>query len=269
MFSMLLFPFSFTEPPFRIFFFLLSVFRAALSFVFGGEVCAGCGRRTVVYPLCADCASTFLRPPPPRCPSCASLLSGGENICWRCRDGIGKKLSVAGMHPAHSYALWRKELLFDWKSRGIRSLSPFFAALAERKIRDAEKGEDSPLCVVPVPPRPGKIRRRGWDQVDELCFYLRHGYGRRVLRILRRLSKNQQKKLSREERLGTRGKGYRAVDGKKLRKALFRAGFDSVPETVVLVDDVVTTGATVCDCASVLASLGVRRVHCVSLFIVD
>ena len=148
-------------------------------------------------------------------------------------------------------------------------MSPFFAELAERKIRDAEKVENSPLCIVPVPPRPGKIRRRGWDQVDELCFYLHHGYGRRVLRILRRLSGTQQKKLSREERLGTRGKGYRAVEGKKRQKALFRAGMDSVPEAVVLVDDVVTTGSTVCDCASVLESLGVRRVHCVSLFIVD
>ena len=47
--------------------------------------------------------------------------------------------------------------------------------------------------VVPVPPRYGKIKEIGWDQVDELCNILEHRFGFKILRVLERKSVFQQK----------------------------------------------------------------------------
>ena len=72
------------------------------------------------------------------------------------------------------------------------------------KIAEISKSWNSKgliLPVVPVPPRPGKIRQKGWDQIDELCFYLRNLYGIETLPFLRRLTRFQQKKLNRLHRL--------------------------------------------------------------------
>lgn len=98
-----------------------------------------------------------------------------------------------------------KKSLFSWKMSDRRSLSPLFAAVCDGVLKT---GFGEGCVLVPVPPRAGKIRRRGWDQIDELCRYLRFFYGYKVLYLLRRLSTVQQKKLDRSHRLSGIGKAY-------------------------------------------------------------
>ena len=150
-----------------------------------------------------------------------------------------------------------------------RSLSPFFASLVENKICQAESivGENS-LQIVPVPPRPGKIRKNGWDQIDEICFYLKNGFGRKILPVLVRKSVIQQKKLGRIQRLESIGSSYEPAPGKKIRRILKHLPDGKLPDSVVLLDDVMTTGATLEDCSSVLKKMGVAHVYCVTLFTV-
>lgn len=112
--------------------------------------------------------------------------------------------------------------------------------------------------IVPVPPRPGKIREKGWDQVEEVCTFLEYRYGWNVRRILKRLSAVQQKSLDRNHRMEMIGKAYTVRDKVK-----------SVPGLVCLVDDVLTTGSTLESCGRLLKDLGCELVIAVSLFIVD
>ena len=62
--------------------------------------------------------------------------------------------------------------------------------------------------IVPVPPRPGKIKENGWDQVQELSEFLEFKYEYDVERIMERRTSVQQKTLDRNERLETIGKSY-------------------------------------------------------------
>ena len=114
------------------------------------------------------------------------------------------------------------------------------------------------LPLVPVPPRPGKIRERGWDQVDEVCYYMHLIWKVPVLKLLVRKSQVQQKKLG---RLARRTASYVLAGEKKLRHYA-----PVPPEKVILVDDVLTTGSTLNACAERLKSYGIQKVYALTLF---
>ena len=140
----------------------------------------------------------------------------------------------------------------------------YFASIFQKKLREIEAAEGTEIAVVPVPPRAGKIRERGWDQVEEMCFYLERGWNVRVLRLLERLSSVQQKKLGRTQRIDGIESSYRLRSGRQIRKIC-----PMMPDTLVLADDVMTTGSTLEACARELRRLGVRRVFSITLFAVD
>lgn len=178
------------------------------------------------------------------------------------RDGEG---SLDALYPLHSYRQWKKELAFAWKSEGQRRLSPLFARLLLKAVRELGL-EKTPL--VPVPPRPGKIKESGWDQVEDLARILEKK-GLVVRRdLLERKKGAQQKKLGREERLGAAGAVYDLRPA--FRAAAAGGGFDGqgggIPAEVVLLDDIVTTGATMEKCAWLLKAAGVQKVYGLALF---
>lgn len=162
-----------------------------------------------------------------------------------------------GVFPIFSYRLWNAALVCRWKIDGERTLSPFFAARLTERLRQLE-GLFGPLVMVPVPPRPGKIRREGWDQIEELCAFLRYRHGFCVRRLLARRSAVEQKTLDRQSRLVNTAGAY-----------VLRRGVTSVPPNLCLIDDVMTTGATVEQCCAVLKGAGAVRVLAATLFSAD
>nr|WP_318692444.1 hypothetical protein [uncultured Treponema sp.] len=142
-----------------------------------------------------------------------------------------------------------------------RGLSTFVALLCHKAI-DANFNIEQKV-IIPVPPRSGKIREKGWDQIDETCSVLENLYGYRVLRLLRRKDSVQQKKLDRNQRLDESEERY-VLSGKGI--GIKR---ENLPKRVILIDDVMTTGITVESCAKVLKSIGIEKVDVLTLFIVD
>lgn len=192
---------------------LLSGFSRAvmmsLNCCFGRGECIACGKRTARGVICKKCteeklyAAALSDVQSPRCSFCGKVLLGEEKICMGCRtDRI--LLSTDKAVALFPYRMWLKTLLFEWKMNGQRSLSPVFAKLCDSAIRNHFSGS---FAIVPVPPRPGKIRRRGWDQVDELSEILRRTYRHQVLKLLERTTAVQQKKLGRTGRLESKGRG--------------------------------------------------------------
>jgi predicted amidophosphoribosyltransferase len=117
------------------------------------------------------------------------------------------------------------------------------------------KQKNTPLAIVPVPPRPGKFKKAGWDQVEYLARLLERGRGIAqvpVLRCLKRLPSKIQKELNREERM--RNLRDRIVVTKK------------PPAAAVIIDDVMTTGSTLEVCATALKSGGAEKVYGICLF---
>ena len=118
---------------------------------------------------------------------------------------------------------------------------------------------------MPVPPRKGKIRQRGWDQVQELCQYLKNYHGFQVLPLLERQSVEQQKKLDRQGRLENLGKSYSLAKKFSKKSAAKKL---TLPKKVILIDDILTTGVTLETCARALREAGVEEVYGCTLFYV-
>lgn len=264
---------------------VLSALREAVAFVSGENECVVCGSYSGAVPVCKNCECLFdvsekcstkatktiensgsalcgsLSESDRRCAVCGKILVSEHGVCMRCRNE--NILShTDGVFPLYSYRLWNKTLLFLWKTAGNRSLSHFFAVRMCSALR-----VHGAKVVVPVPPRPGKIKTHGWDQIADLCPYIENS-GFVVCRLLERLSKMEQKKLGREGRMGIIGASYRLRNSRAIFHELKRCG-GKIPREVFLLDDVMTTGSTVECCAEILKNAGVEVVKVITLFIVD
>lgn len=230
-----------------------------LAMVYGAEECLSCGRTTLAVPVCAKCREklkNYVRlNSEGRCSKCGRLLISEIGICMECRERAFLS-SLDALYPLHSYRQWKKDLAFAWKIEGQRRLSPLFADLLHKALRD--------LClektpVVPVPPRADKLRKAGWDQIAELSLLLSKRHGVKILHALERMDRVQQKKLNREERLGTSGALYELLPK-------FKEGFKKPVKKIVLLDDIVTTGSTMEKCAWLLRKAGAEKVYGLALF---
>lgn len=146
--------------------------------------------------------------------------------------------------------------MFKWKKENFRNLSYVFADVIDQFIKNQLSGSKEELFLVPVPPRPKKLVKKGWDQINDLADILSKKY--KVLKILERTGEGEQKKLSKQERLGTQEVAYR-----------LKENVSQIPESVILLDDVVTTGATLEKCAGILKENGVKKVTAIALFRVE
>jgi ComF family protein len=108
------------------------------------------------------------------------------------------------------------------------------------------------IAVVPVPPSPRRIRRRGFDLPLILakwtCRWPGTSIHRRTLKRIREV--DAQAGQDRQQR-------FASVEGAFLARRC--------PERVILVDDVITTGATVTACSQALAAAGAKRIGVVAL----
>lgn len=202
--------------------------------------------------LCDACAALFPADASPRCRVCGKPLISEKGICMACRKGTDFAFDAAvAVYP---YSGRFERLLAAYKFEGFVALSGFFAEKL-LEARDFFPGGSENAVWVPVPPRPGKIRRSGWDQVEELGRALTRKDGKLpVRRVLKRLPSKSQKELDKEERRHN-------LDGKIVVREPFESGRD-----IVLFDDVFTTGATLSVCARALKDSGAARVLALSLF---
>jgi ComF family protein len=211
------------------------------------------------YGLCAFCRRELdalaLFPGGEPCGRCGRPLISESGTCLPCRNAEeGSVDSAAVVYP---YSGTYRRLLAAYKFGKNLALGRFFAekiieVLDRLPLRDAEGA-----ALVPVPPRPGKIRKTGWDQIEYLARFLKRAGKDRpgippVCRCLRRLSSDSQKKLDRKARQKNLA-GRITVTQK-------------VPPLAVLFDDVMTTGSTLEACAGALKASGARRVYGICLF---
>jgi len=200
--------------------------------------------------LCEDC-SLFLAPiQGDRCNKCGKPLVSERETCLSCRNG-----------PDHSYErLWTlfpyagkyRKLLSSYKFEKNLALADFFAEKAVEIIMASPVLKET--VVVPVPPRPGKIKMSGWDQVDYLVKRMKklERENISVSRCLRRGKSKAQKSLNRSQRM------------ENLNGRIFLNG--TAPKTALVIDDVTTTGSTLEVCSAVLKENGAEKVYALCLF---
>jgi len=115
-----------------------------------------------------------------------------------------------------------------------------------------------PEAIAPVPPHPWRKLVRGRDPVEELAVSLGSRTGLPVLPLLRRSRwTSSQTSLTRAARIGNPREAYRVRRKYRRRRG---SPAPNLPRTVLLVDDVITTGATASECARALREEGARRI---------
>ncbi|TXT41889.1 MAG: phosphoribosyltransferase [Spirochaetes bacterium] len=198
-------------------------------------------------PLCQSCAASLKPIHGIRCKSCGKELRSEIEFCYSCRESGKTGFEI---FPIFLFRDQAAQLVRAYKHGGHPSLGGYWKFLVAKEI--STRWPDRTL--VPVPPRPEKIRAGIWDQVEEIAWRL-EADGLPVARVLCRNRDDQQKRLSKAARAGNAQAAY-SLDSRKQAE---------VPEKAVILDDVCTTGATIATCASVLLNAGAKEVSAIVL----
>lgn len=193
------------------------------------HVCLACQREGVL--LCADCLS-LLPDIEPSCYRCGR--AGSWEVCDRCREYVALR-SVQTMTPYESFA---EALLRTYKfERGYSAYRQIARTLAGALL-------PSDALLVPIPTITNHVRQRGYDHALIITQRLGRLTGLPAAQLLERTNQVSQTGKKRIERLSQ-------LDG--------AIGLRSAPPKgvkIVLIDDVMTTGATIEQCACVLGAAG-------------
>ncbi len=200
--------------------------------------------------LCAGCRED-LADNRPCCPSCAEPLQQPEPLCGRC---LRRQPPFDDAYAPFLYAWPLDGLVTRFKFGGDLAAGRCLAQLfTERAKHDALA---IPAVLVPVPLHVQRLRRRGYDQALELARDIGRALAMPVAtRVLRRLrATDAQTELSlRDRRRNVRGAF--AVDAGALAKIPTDRG------AIALLDDVMTSGSTLAECARVLRRAGCREIR--------
>jgi predicted amidophosphoribosyltransferase len=208
--------------------------------------CAGCGRDDAAW-----------------CDHCRALLAGPA---WRCEDRAGR-LDLMGAEPA--LPVWTladfrgpvREAVVAWKDRGRHDLTRHLAgALRGAAIDIAPRLGSSAVLVVGAPSTPAAVRRRGGSLVGELAGAVAAGLceagvpAAAVAALVRRGGD--------QVGLGVRDR-WLNVAGRVTVRTRMRAVVDG--RSIVLLDDVLTTGATLRSCRGALEGAGAHVVAALTI----
>lgn len=216
-------------------------FAAAL---FGGRcyLCRGASGRESI---CAACTTDLPRLPAARCPRCALPAADGLT-CGRC---LAHPPSFDSTVAAFAYAFPADVLVQGLKFRGELALAPLLGAALAGEIDSAHEAARHADLIVPVPLHPARLAKRGYNQSMEiartLARQLRLPVAADVCTRLR--DTPAQVELPWKDRVGNVRGAFSC-----------RRSLESC--VVAVVDDVMTTGATLGELAATLKQFGARRV---------
>jgi len=208
--------------------------------------CAGCDRPGTL--LCAECRAAVARIEPARaCPRCGAPLAPGRSVCAEC---AGRTFAFDAARCAALLAPPVSRAVVVLKDTGERRYAQVLADL----LAECAEGWLAPGDVlVPAPASPAAVRRRGFDHAADVARALGGLTGNRVERLLRASAGADQRALGRDERFENRSGAFRVQCGLRM------------PERIVLVDDVFTTGATLDAAARVLRAAGAAGVRALAV----
>ena len=211
--------------------------------------CAVC-RAWPARSLCESCVSRFAQPRP-RCPRCALPVGPGIAQCGRC---LADPPPLDACYTAVTYDYPWSALIAQYKFHGQAGWARVFATLM-RSTPWVEPTLDDAELVLPMPLARERLAERGFNQSLQLARLLAPGDADGTL-LLRMRHTSAQAELDRRGRIAN-VKGAFALD--PLRADQVRG------KRVVLVDDVMTSGASLHAAARTLRDAGAARVTAVVL----
>ena len=200
---------------------------------------------------------------PRKCPFCGKLLKENEaDLCGECRKVLpwtgrdcrshGSFFSVC-VSPLQ-YDGRAREALLRFKFSGKRSYARCFGKLMADCLRDDPPGQFDVISYVPLSFL--RFRKRGYSQTRLLAKELSRELHIPCVRLLR-------KKRNTPAQSHLQGEAARKANVSGAFQMRKRAEVEG--KTILLVDDVLTTGATLAECSRVLLTAGAEKVLCATL----
>jgi ComF family protein len=236
------------------------LFRDVVDFCYPGR-CAACDGDTDdgASPLCMECTTAMMKlETAAACGACGKPLADPEDPCPYC-EGKGLR-PYEQLVRLGTFEEPLKHLIHQMKYHGRWPLAEWLAGrmLESRRVREVIEQAD---CLVPVPLHRLRQMSRGYNQAEVIARFLSSRCGRkRVIRPVVRLrnTETQTHLHSRAQRLENLKDAFGLVDGRQVRG-----------KRVVVIDDVVTTGATLQAVARTLREAKPARLDALVIVIAD
>ncbi len=209
------------------------------------------------------------------CPGCISKLSVlKQPTCKKCgKEVLSERVEYCFDCTRHKRTFDSGVALLNYNEAAMRSIASikyknkreYLDFYGEALVRCYGKwiaGRNAG-ALVPVPIHPVRRRQRGFNQAEELADRLSNLTGIPVMRdlLIRTKKTAPQKQLSPAERL----KNLKSAFALNPRFYSEKRKISHIPDSVILVDDIFTTGSTVEACARALKAAGVKYVWFVTI----
>lgn len=212
------------------------------------QSCALCHLPSGDAPVCASCTRDLPLLPPDGCPRCALPVN---TALIDCPDCTRHAPCFDRAHAAWVYDFPIDALIRDFKYGHHLYLGQFFAEHLTGILEQhwASSGRARPDLIVPMPLHPNRLRTRGFNQAAEIARHVaqRLNIPCAYNMVIRRYDTPSQAGLHRDERW------------RNLLGAFACTQTLSAPH-ILLVDDVLTTGASLSACAETLRQAGATRI---------
>lgn len=222
----------------------LEVFRSVLDFVLP-PICLGCGQEIDAGLVCYQCLN--------------KINNSGLGVCVKC--GFPLKFNEKCPHCANNLLLPRtralglyseplSNLIHSLKYDGKQSLAKIFAS-ALVGLLNSDPILKKADFLVPIPLHPARQRERGYNQAFLIAFEIFRLCGIPVVQGLKRIRNTKsQSFLDKKERILNVQNAF-AIKETKLM----------INKRVIIVDDVITSGATIYSAGQCLLNAGAKEVY--------
>src|SRR5437764_7473034 len=201
--------------------------------------------------LCAECESKVSRIVPPFCATCSEPFDGAITTTFSCVNCAHRRLYFEAAVSAYRARGIVRHVILNFKYGRQIHLRHLVARWLVRALDDERLRERQFDAIVPVPLHPARQRERGFNQAMLLAEWLSSHLGLPLRPALERIHyTTTQTAFDRSERMQNLRGAFRLrkkADVRKLR--------------VLLIDDVLTTGSTLSECARILKKGGARSVY--------
>lgn len=196
--------------------------------------------------VCEKCWNSLGMIPHPFCPNCKSFFSDEKNRCLFCSTDS----NLLYVRSLGIFDDFYRELIHKFKYKGKVSLGKRLSKKLGEEIRK-DKRFSSFDFLIPVPLHPARKRERGYNQSEVMGEVISKDLNISFLKNgLKRIKNTKdQTKLNDEQRRKNVKDAFKISDSEIIKD-----------KKIILVDDVITTGATLFECAKVLKNNGAKKI---------
>jgi competence protein ComFC len=198
---------------------------------------------------------------PPTCPACGGFFLDDGLLCSPCTESLTEKAfsfstphrvlpNIDSITILFPYDTQCRNIIHGLKYKGMPSIGIFLGKLLGNKVLQNMAPDGTPI-IIPVPIHPSKFKERGYNQSELLAVGFASTTGYPIgEHFIERIKKTETQTALEFER--------RILNVKNAFRYSAKTSLDG--RSIILIDDVLTTGSTITECARVLKEGGAGKI---------